>query len=149
MPIKVIDGNLFDTTAGYICHQVNCQGRMGSGVAKTIREKYPEAFQKYLELFVKRGSPLGRAQFVQSNGKVIVNMFAQDRYGYNGARYTDYNAFMRCLAEIRRVVPIGATIAMPYKIGCGLGGGDWGTIYRMIEHELGTDYIVELWRKEG
>lgn len=147
MPVKVIDGDLFDTTAGYICHQVNCQGRMGSGVAKIVRERHPEAFQKYLEL-VRNGKPLGSAQFVQSNGKIIINMFAQDRYGYNGARYTDYDAFVRCLVEIRRVVPVGAAIAMPYKIGCGLGGGDWETVYHMIEHELGAEYMVELWRKE-
>lgn len=143
MPVKVIDGNFFDTTASYICHQVNCQGRMKCGVAKTVRKKYPEAFQKYLEL-VRNGNPLGNAQFVQSNGKIIVNMFSQDRYGY-----TDYNAFLRCLIEIHRVVPVGTAIAMPYKIGCGLGGGDWETVYHMIEHELGAEHMVELWRKEG
>jgi O-acetyl-ADP-ribose deacetylase (regulator of RNase III) len=35
------------------------------------------------------------------------------------------------------------------KMGSGLGGADWGTISKMIEEELGADYSVELWRKEG
>ena len=33
MSVRVIDGDLFNTKAKYICHQVNCKGKMGSGVA--------------------------------------------------------------------------------------------------------------------
>lgn len=145
MSIKIIDGDLFSTKARYICHQVNCQGRMGSGVAKTVRSKFPEAFEQYKKV-CEKGAYLGLTQYVLSNGKVIINMFAQNRYGYDKARYTDYDAFMACLAEIHSAVPNGSTIAMPYKIGCGLGGGDWETIYSMIDRELGQDYTVELWR---
>lgn len=47
MAVKVIDGDLLTTNANYICHQVNCQGRMGSGVARQIREKYPTVYQWY------------------------------------------------------------------------------------------------------
>ena len=32
-------GNLLDAPVDYICHQVNCQGRMGSGIAKQIKAK--------------------------------------------------------------------------------------------------------------
>lgn len=45
-------------------------------------------------------------------------------------------------------VPAGETIAMPFKIGCGLGGGDWNVIFGLIQKELSDKYIVELWRKE-
>lgn len=40
------------------------------------------------------------------------------------------------------------TIAMPFKIGCGLGGGDWNVILGLIQKELSDKYTVELWRKE-
>lgn len=146
MAVKVIDGDLFSTDAKYICHQVNCQGRMGSGVAKIVRNRFPEAFEQYKRACEKGVYHLGLAQCVLSNGKVIINMFAQDKYGYDGVRYTDYDAFMKCLMEIHSAIPEGRTIAMPYKIGCGLGGGDWETIYAMIDRELGQDYTVELWR---
>ena len=33
-----------------ICHQVNCQGKMNSGIAKQIREKWPVVYKKYSEL---------------------------------------------------------------------------------------------------
>lgn len=41
---EVIDENLLDAKNGIICHQVNCQGKMNSGVAKAIREKYPRVY---------------------------------------------------------------------------------------------------------
>lgn len=47
MSIKIIDGDLFTTNAQIICHQVNCQGKMGSGVAKQVREKYPHVYEEY------------------------------------------------------------------------------------------------------
>ena len=51
--------------------------------------------------------------------------------------------------QLRKLVPAGETIAMPYKIGCGLGGGNWNVVYGIIEKILGPYYTVELWRKEG
>lgn len=155
MPVKIIDGDLFDTNASYICHQVNCKGRMGSGVAKQVRAKYPEAYAAYIKMCNEGGNKkdpfwtFGQTQFVECNdGKTIVNMFAQSNYGYDGKLYTDYAAFQSCLSGIRDKVPQGETIAMPYKIGCGLGGGDWATILSYIENILSPHYTVELWRKE-
>lgn len=153
MPIRVIDGDLFDTAAPIICHQVNCQGKMGSGVAKQIREKYPTAYRQYVNICAdKKGDPsalLGTAQFVYGTDRIVVNMFAQNKYGYDKALYTSYMAFTACLQNIARQVAPGETIAMPYKIACGLAGGDWNVVYKLIENVLGQKYNVELWRKEG
>ena len=30
-----------------ICHQVNCQGVMGAGIAKQIRARWPEVYEDY------------------------------------------------------------------------------------------------------
>lgn len=151
MSIKVIDGDLFDTSAPFICHQVNCQGRMGSGVAKQVRAKHPKAYKQYMYLCNDKcpSELLGHAQFVYDTDKIVVNMFSQDRYGYDGRCYTDYRAFASCLREIAESVAASETIAMPYNIGCGLAGGDWGTIYSIIEKILSSKYTVEFWRKEG
>ena len=42
--VEIKIGNVFDTDAKYICHQVNCKGKMASGVAKEVRERYPDAY---------------------------------------------------------------------------------------------------------
>mgnify|MGYP002509055859 FL=1 len=47
--IHEVKGSLFDTNCDYICHQVNCRGKMNSGVAKAIREKWPIVYDKYVD----------------------------------------------------------------------------------------------------
>lgn len=156
MAIKVIDGNLFDTEADYLCHQVNCQGKMGSGVAKQIKERYPLAYmfyKKWCDDCTDSSKLLGQTQIVMvSDGATrpmaVCNLFAQDMYGYNGKCYTSYTAFQSCLLKLKAGIPPGSTIAMPYKIGCGLGGGDWTVVLKMIEKTLGDAHTVELWRLE-
>lgn len=159
MAVKIIDGDLFDTTAPVICHQVNCKGKMGSGVAKQIRERYPLAYERYRLACNRENNSsdfLGCIQpvyceddKVEGGRRIIINMFAQDQYGYDGKQYTDYAAFEYCLEKLKHIVNKGGSIAMPYKIGCGLAGGDWNIVYSLIGKILGRQYTVELWRKEG
>lgn len=41
------DGDILTSTADVICHQVNCKGVMGAGLAKQIKQKYPAVFKLY------------------------------------------------------------------------------------------------------
>ena len=45
--IEIKIGDITNSKANYICHQVNCQGAMNSGVAKAIREKWPRVYKAY------------------------------------------------------------------------------------------------------
>ena len=45
--IKIVKSNILDATEDIICHQTNCFGIMGSGLAKQIKEKY---FYNFMEL---------------------------------------------------------------------------------------------------
>ena len=47
MAVVIKEGNVFDSDADIICHQVNCQGVMGSGVAKEVRERFPNVYEQY------------------------------------------------------------------------------------------------------
>lgn len=139
----VINGDLLDAHADYIAHQVNCQGRMGSGVAKAIREHHMKVYDEYMrELLAYKAndkSILGHSQLVSIGDgytyKGVINMFAQDKYGYDGKQYTSTVAFKMCLAEINKIAK-GCSIAFPWKIGCVRGGADWNTILDMICTEL-------------
>lgn len=138
--VKVVYGNLLNATEDVICHQVNCQGKMNSGVAKAIREKWPEVFTGYTaHIDMCFGTPLGGICSVPINGghQEVVNMFAQFSYGYDGKRYTSYDAFYNCLQAIERAIPKDMSIAFPFKIGCDRGGADWEVIYAMIQTVLG------------
>ena len=153
------NGNILDSGADVICHQVNCQGKMNSGVAKAIRQKWPEVYTKYAEaakdIDIGFGDKnlswehmLGLNQVVLIDDEkisAVVNMFAQNGYGYDGRRYTSYDAFWSCLEGIRRAIKPHYSIAFPARIGCVRGGANWSVILKMIEEVLGEDYNVEIW----
>lgn len=164
MPVKIIDGDLFTTKASIIAHQVNCQGVMGSGVAKQIRQRNPQMFLNYARhcAAAKRTgwSPLGTNLILHTDadadsyvpgtmvytGQYICNMFAQNMYGYDGRRYTNIDALRSCFTKLAQYArENGLTVAMPYKVGCVRGGANWEVVYKMIE-EIFRDVNVELWR---
>lgn len=152
MSVVFVKQDLTTSDASYICHQVNCRGTMGSGVAKAIRDKWPIVYITYKEAYNKAmfdGKLLGNILAVnladyEPNGPTVINMFAQECYGRDGKRYTSYDAFWSCLGGIRDIVPKGSKIAFPYKIGSCLGGANWDVIYTMIVAALGHDYNVEI-----
>ena len=161
MPVHFEVGNLLDAPVDYICHQVNCQGRMGSGIAKQIRNRWPIVYDSYKEwcnywdsqatMHGPQGPDLMLGHIIMchvSQEQTVINMAAQLSYGYDGRRYTSYDAFWSCLGEIKACVPKGSAIGFPYKIGCGLGGANWKVIEKMIEEVLGFDYNVYIYMLE-
>lgn len=154
------NGNILDSGADVICHQVNCQGAMNSGVAKAVRQKWPKVYTEYHECAKDIDIGFGDMQLswthmfghIQSvlipkdkGFQIVINMFAQNGYGYDGKRYTSYDAFWSCLGEIKKSVAPGTTVAFPARIGCVRGGASWNVILKMIEEVLGKDYNVEIW----
>lgn len=158
------NGNILDSGADIICHQVNCQGAMNSGVAKAIRQKWPKVYTEYKakcdyeeatvnDLYGQYENPidwseclLGDIQVVLvEENKAVINMFAQQYYGYDQKRYTSYDAFWYCLGRIKRIINPEKTIAFPARIGCVRGGANWNVILTMIEEVLGADYNIEIW----
>lgn len=141
-----------------VCHQVNCQGVMGAGLAAQIRRMFPEVYDDYLKECGKIAKPsdlLGKVLFysVKYNGfdYNIASIFGQERYGRSGC-FTDYDALRRAMEPIRvMATPFPAypltTARIPYKMGCGLGGGDWSVVLSIIQEELVDHGIpVEIWR---
>lgn len=146
-------GNLLNAPVNYICQQVNCQGAMGAGIARQIRERWPVVYSEYMNCYFNYAdcddeeALLGTCQQVQvSNNQYVINMFAQHYYGNDGRRYTSYDAFWSCLGYIKKQVPKGSKIGFPYGIGCGLGGANWQVISTMICEALGNDYEVYIYQ---
>lgn len=142
--MRIVNGDIFQSDADVIVHQVNCQGVMGSGVARQVREKYPYVFQKYQELCSRYKAEhdekglLGTAQIVKTDSnstKYIANLFAQEKFGYDGKCYTNYDALRQCLAFVSERFK-HASIAIPYLMACHRGGGDWNKVSKIIEEEF-------------
>ena len=145
--IKHIKCDIFESGADIICHQVNCQGVMGSGIAKQVREKFPWVYGQYKKMCEEYKDnpkmllgityPVKTWDIYHTSFGGIVNLFAQENFGYDGKCYTDYSALRECLDELKCRVSDGtlkgAKIAFPYLMGCHRGGGDWNIVYKMIE----------------
>ena len=131
-------GDIVSEDFDFICQQVNCKGVMAAGLARQIRNRFPFVYQDYSELCKKQEELLGHVLFSHKpgiNGTTIVCMFAQNNYGRD-KQYTDYKAFQNCLNVFASKLSDYSkdwTIAFPYKIGCGLAGGDWNIIKPMLE----------------
>jgi O-acetyl-ADP-ribose deacetylase (regulator of RNase III) len=165
--IEYRKGDLLSVKEGVIAHGVNCQGVMGSGVAKSIRDMYPVVYEDYRSKitetkemwkerhlsvpFVTRGF-LGYVQFVsavqpvpkEGNPLVIANCFTQDFYGTD-KRHVDYEAVAKCFSLLNKRVKLytDQPLNIP-KIGAGLAGGDWNVISAIIESEYKGDVICWL-----
>ena len=153
-------GNLLESDCDYICQQVNCMGKMNSGIAKQIREKWPVVYQNYMAKcnfshpsgYIRPELLLGDIQIVglwddyneTKFHQSVINMYSQLNYGYDGRRYTSYDAFWNCVNLIKQSVPTDKKIGFPYNIGCGLGGANWNVILTMIDTVL-ADYTVEIY----
>lgn len=135
MPIKLIKGDLFSTKCDIIAHGVNGQGVMGSGVAKIVKEKYPQAYLDYTTKHRKSGWFLGQVQLVHvgENPRFIANCCTQQDYGRDvDQRYVSYDAVLQCLDGLLNFAEReGYSVAMP-KIGAGLANGDWNIIFAII-----------------
>lgn len=145
--IKHIDGNMLEFDANVLCHQVNCKGVMGGGIAKQIREKLLTAqqFENYRSLCQERGSDLlGVVQYLPiDNKRSIANIFAQD--GFGDGLQTDYAALEKGLISIEADFRnTGYRIAIPGYIGCDLAGGDWNHVYENIIVPIFAESPVEL-----
>lgn len=142
MKIQYVKGDLFATEVHYILHGCNSKGVMGSGVAKTVRARYPEAYEQYA-VWCSRGFRLGTSLLVSCSDKIIINAVTQQNYGKvaeqtgpNPIRYVSYDAVADIFAQLDQLIP-NVTIAMP-MIGAALGGGSWDVISAIIEAECKT-----------
>lgn len=131
--IEYRKGNLLDVTEGIIIHGCNCQGVMGSGVAKAVRDKFPEAYKTYRAEHEYYTLVLGEIVWWCNDDYTlwIANALTQDEYGTD-RRYVNYAAIAKVFTEIFRQVRISKRPVHFPKIGSGLGGGSWEIIEQII-----------------
>lgn len=153
MAVNVTIGDLLNAKESIIGHQVNCQGVMGSGIAKALRDRYNTLYPSYKQYCAQHHSPdelLGKCQIVQEGSRHIANLFGQLDYGRQKKKvYTNDEALRTSLAALREyAVQNQLSVALPYGIGCGLANGDWNVVSEILE-EVFSDYDVMLYKLEG
>lgn len=158
--LEIKKGDALRSGADIICHQTNCCGIMGAGIAKQIHQENPIMFEKYRSLCYQHSSRLlGRALILLTDVtrdkslkemQLIANCFGQAGYG-RGQRQTVYKALAKSFVIVKSFALENSKrkIAIPYFIGCGLAGGDWGIVSDILEEvftaDCGLDVILWKW----
>lgn len=138
----------FEERPVIVCHQVNCKGVMGSGLAKQVRERFSWVYDVYKKRCEAGLACLGQVQVCSvllEAGYLIVNVFGQDGFG-RGVCHTNYDALRRAFTYLSQGYS-SYVFRIPYKMGCGLGGGDWEIVESIIKETLCDKGVeVEIWR---
>ena len=143
--MNIVNANIFNCIEPIIVHQVNCLGVMGSGIAYQIKLIYPEVYVDYHEFCQKRKPEeiLGSCRICPTkDGRFIANVFGQLDFG-SGVK-TNYYALERALDGVRDFAKLKSySVALPYNLGCGLAGGNWDIVSKIIERTLfDVDYTL-------
>ena len=146
--MKTIDGDLLTLGENgdfdVIVHGCNCFNTMGAGIAKSIKERFPVAYE--VDLLTAKGAreKLGTltAANVQLDDHTLTIVNAYTQYDFRGdGPNVDYQAIRDSFAEIKNNYS-GKRIGYPL-IGAGLAGGDWDVISKIIDEELeGEDHTL-------
>lgn len=142
--IKHIKGDLLalaeEGKFDIIVHGCNCQNTMGSGIAKQIKDRYPEAYAADIYMDQEFGAnyryrKLGNhseAKVYSGAGKfTIVNAYTQFHYLPRGVDHFEYASFAVILQKLEHFYG-NYDFGFPY-IGMGLAGGDSERIISMLE----------------
>jgi O-acetyl-ADP-ribose deacetylase (regulator of RNase III) len=152
-----VQKDIFDTAntgAQAIIHQANCQCTMGSGIAKDIRARFPEAYEADCKTKKGDASKLGRSSIapISDDKKAqyphllyIVNLYGQFNYGLD-ERHTSYDALADGFKRIRDWA-IGKKLkllSVPYRLGSNRAGGDWQVVRAIVESVYANDPALVL-----
>ena len=139
--MKIVKGDLIKLALkgefDVIVHGCNCFCTMGAGIAKTVKNKFPEAYEADLKIEKGDQSKLGTISFAElnlENGKlIVVNGYTQFNWKGSG-RKANYDAIRNVFREVKNKFS-DLRIGYP-AIGAGLARGNWDVISKIIEEEL-------------
>lgn len=150
--IPIIKGDLISLAKtsrfNIIAHGCNCFHIMGGGIARLIKENFPEAYKADKETEFSSYNKLGTYSvgYSEKHRLRILNLYTQYEPGVASPMCEiplDYNALRLVLRKVNNDF-IGH-LGIPW-IGCGLAGGDQQIVYQIMNEELNNidATIVEL-----
>lgn len=130
-----------------IAHGCNAQGKMRSGFAKVVRDLNEGVFNTY----INSGHKLGTVSYFTLYPNVYVaNCITQEFFGYDGGKYTSYDAVDSCFKDINLIATElfkssnNKVKLMFPKIGSVLGGGNLEIINTIIDVNVQDEYTDKI-----
>ena|SRR5699024_3076877 len=155
MSIIHVKGDLLESDCNVIVHQANCFASMGGGIARQIAQRYPSVLKADCDYHIAIGDAarMGHYSYADVDGPhgtvKIINLYSQ--YNYGRGKQTNNMMFElgldQILTKIKSSGQENIKIGLPFKIGCGLAGGDWNIIEAIIER-LADQHNVDIYLYE-
>ena len=133
MVIKYTKGNIFDSQCQAIINTVNCEGKMGKGLAYQFKKKFPEMEQDYVKVCLNGELYPGKLHIYQEKNFLIIN-FPTKKKWREKSKIEYIIIGLRKLKE--EIVKRGInSVAIP-PLGAGNGGLNWNEVKTEINREL-------------
>lgn len=127
--MKTVYGDLFAYAKAsegcVIIHGCNCRGSFAAGFAGLIRQRYPAAYDRYIEDFTNNRLAPGSCSYVRAGKDLIINACTQDFPGANAVP----GYIEACMKNVvRQLTLVARRGRLSYReifipaIGCGIGG---------------------------
>ena len=130
-----------------ICHICNDIGAWGAGFVLALSARWDDPEESYREMPPEMRK-LGTVMIVPvENDIMVANMIGQHGVGCDAAglppiRYSAVRAALKSVNDL--ATQINATLHMP-RIGCGLAGGRWEDIEKIIKEVVTVNtYVYDL-----
>jgi O-acetyl-ADP-ribose deacetylase (regulator of RNase III) len=149
--MKTITKNMLDAEVDVAAHCSNCFCTMGTGIALSIKNRYPEAYAADCQ--TKKGDinklgtfSIAKVKPYDSGPLYIANLYGQYTYGRD-SRKLNYEAIYNAISGLKsEMLNLKLkTVAFPYLMGCMNAGGNWEIVSKMIEvvfKDSGIDVII-------
>lgn len=150
----VLDGDV-----DVLAHCCNCQNNFGSGIAREVRLRIPEAYYMDTDIHKVYDDVLGKySMALLSNPGVtdrtpkyrcVLNVYGQRNYGEG--KHLNYAAFTKGMIDGLLSILLSLKpkeqlkVAVPYLIGCDRAGGDWNVMREIladVESYLNVEFYV-------
>lgn len=140
-----VEGDILTSDEDYLVQQCSCTAVRPAGLSKAIATAFPDANPYAKRRPMKKGGntavPEDRATpgtAVVMGKRKIACLFAQYAPGKPGPNEVPDSAkarlryFEEAFNDLISKIPATASLAIPYKIGCGLAGGNWSDYKRVL-----------------
>lgn len=133
MVIKYTQGDIFDSKCQAIINTVNCEGKMGKGLAYQFKKKFPEMEQDYVKVCEHGELYPGKLHIYQENKFLIINFPTKNKWREKSKIEYIINGLKKLKEEIvKRDIK---SVAIP-PLGAGNGGLNWNEVKSEINREL-------------
>lgn len=132
--MKILIGNMFDSTKQTLVNTVNCVGVMGKGVALEFKKRFPAMYSEYVELCAQNKIHPGEPYLYSDLTGASVLLFPTKDHWRSPSRLQYITDGLDWF--VKHYQELGITSISFPPLGCGNGGLSWDMVGPVMYHKL-------------